>query len=80
MGYKTRNLRYRQLVDGLEIYFPSFHHYKSVCGGNCQWAYALKMSNVKSRETTTVAVNVVKQDKPRMVTSFESDCNEIDCS
>ena len=79
LGYQDQSLVYRQLGNKLEIDFPSYYQYIRACRKGCNWAYVLKMSNVKPRTRHLVKVNLKKQIKEIGIPKIGNDCNEVDC-
>ena len=80
LGYKSPSLRYRQIDNKLEIDFPSYHKYISTCKEGCQWAYSLKMTNVKPRINHEVKTDLLETNrKIEEGVDLDINCNDVDC-
>ena len=80
LGYKAPSLRYRQINNNLEIDFPSYHKYISTCKEGCQWAYSLKMTNVKPRINHQVKTDMLEINrKLEERVNLDIGCNDVDC-
>ena len=80
LGYKAPSLRYRQINNKLEIDFPSYYKYISTCKGGCQWAFSLKMTNVKPRINHEVKTDLLETNiKIEERVNLHISCNDVDC-
>ena len=80
LGYKAPPLKYRQIDSKLEIDFPSYYKYISTCKEGCQWAYSLKMTNVKPRINHKVKIDLLEiNSKIGEKVNLDIRCNDVDC-
>ena len=80
LGYKAPPLKYRQIDSKLEIDFPSYYKYISTCKEGCQWAYSLKMTNVKPRINHQVKINLLEINrKIEERVNLDISCNDVGC-
>ena len=80
LGYKAPSLGYRQIDNKLEIDFPSYYKYISTCKKGCQWAYSLKMTNVRPRINHKVKIDLLEiKRKIEERVNLDISCNDVDC-
>ena len=78
LGYGNKLLKYRQINGRLKVDFPSYFQYITKCTEGCEWAYVLKMVNIKPRPKSNVKVNLIKNNQNIQID--DTDCNDIQCS
>ena len=80
LGYGNRLLKYRQSNGHLEIDFPSYYEFISTCQEGCEWAYVLKLVNIKPRQKHNVKVNLVSPNEDQNIKIDNNECNDLHCS